>query len=355
VNIAIVNDVWMIRALLTKIVHDNTDHIVIWDAEDGERAVSKAKIKTPDLILMDLLMPVMDGVEATRIIMQQSPCAIVVVTASVEKYADMVFSAMSHGALDAISTPSLDSNDSNDDSTGINPLLHKLQVINNLTVTKPRAPDIPMSPILKTNHRQKKFPLICIGASTGGPGALAVILAALPAELNAAIVIVQHVDENFVQGLAEWLDTQCKLPVSVAKENEPIVLNHVYIAGGDKHLRLDPALCFEYSHEPVEYAYRPSIDVFFHSVNQYWPGSTTGVLLTGMGNDGAKGLLALKNNNCITIAQDEQTCAVYGMPRAAARLDAVNLVLPIDDISTAIIKSLNNDRSNNIKNVQSAR
>lgn len=351
-NIAIVNDVWMIRALLTKIIHDHTDHKVIWDAEDGQDAVYKAQKQTPDLILMDLLMPVMDGVEATQIIMQTSPCAIVVVTASVEKYADMVFSAMSHGALDAISTPSLDSND---DSPGINPLLHKLRVISNLIDTRPRNPEPAKKPIAKSGNRGKKFPMVCIGASTGGPGALAIILAGLPVDLNASIVIVQHVDENFVQGLAEWLDTQCKLPVTVAKEGESVAINHVYIAGGDKHLRLDPSLSFEYSHEPVEYAYRPSIDIFFHCINQYWPGSATGVLLTGMGNDGADGLLALKNNNCITIAQDEKTCAVYGMPRAAARLDAASLILPIDGISTAIIKSLSSNRSNHIKNVQSAR
>lgn len=336
-NIAIVNDVFMIRMLLARIIHENSEHKVIWDAEDGKIAVEKAQQDTPDLILMDLLMPVMNGVDATREIMKLCPCAIVVVTASVEQYADMVFTAMSHGALDAISTPTLTPDAGPE---GIEPLLHKLTVIDNLITTRPRNTQQEQPPITKNVTPGSSYPMVCIGASTGGPGALATLLASLPANLQATIVIIQHVDENFTAGLADWLDGQCKLPVSVAQQGGKAEINKIYIAGGDKHLLLNQNLEFQYTSHPVEYAYRPSIDIFFHSINQHWPGLTTGVLLTGMGNDGAEGLLALKNNNALTIAQDEATCAVYGMPRAAARLNAARMILPIEKITAAIIKTL---------------
>jgi two-component system response regulator WspF len=334
-NIAIVNDVSMICTLLTRIIHENSQHQVIWTAENGAVALEKAKQDTPDLILMDLIMPIMDGITATQKIMETAPCAIVVVTASVDQNADMVFSAMAQGALDAISTPTLTPSAGEE---GIGPLLHKLSVINSLISSKKTEPRQEKPVITKTSPQGKSYPLICIGASTGGPGALATILSALPDNIPASIVVVQHVDQNFTAGLADWLDSQCKLDVCVAKQGVKADISKVYIAGGDRHLLINNKLEFQFTNEPADYAYRPSIDIFFHSVNQHWPGPATGILLTGMGNDGADGLLALKNNNALTIAQDEETCAVYGMPRAAAKLNAARMILPIQDISSAILK-----------------
>jgi two-component system response regulator WspF len=336
-NIAIVNDVSMICALLSRIIHEHSEHQVIWTAENGAVAVEKANEDTPDLILMDLIMPVMDGITATQQIMETAPCAIVVVTASVDQNADMVFSAMAQGALDAISTPTLTSNA---DEEGIGPLLHKLSVIDSLISSRNAKPRPEKISATKTCVQGNSYPLICIGASTGGPGAVATILSALPQNIPASIVIVQHVDQNFTAGLADWLDSQCKLDVCVARQGVKIDIGKVYIAGGDRHLLINKNLEFQYINEPVDYAYRPSIDIFFHSVNQHWPGPATGILLTGMGNDGAEGLLALKDNHALTIAQDEETCAVYGMPRAAAKLNAAQMILPIQDISNAILKVL---------------
>lgn len=249
----------------------------------------------------------------------------------------MVFSAMGYGAIDAISTPDLTNKQ---DNAGMALLLRKIYLIHALL-------DKPVSHQNKKNQASSKSlregahqPLIAIGASTGGPRALATFLAALPDSIPASIVIIQHVDDNFTSGLAEWLDNQCKLDVQVAQAGTPININKVYLAGGDKHLILDNKLCFQYTCEPIDYAYRPSVNMFFHSVNQLWPGPAIGVLLTGMGNDGADGLLALKNNCGLTITEDESTCAVYGMPRAAVRLNAAHMVLPIDDIAVAIMKVL---------------
>ncbi|MBF0263757.1 MAG: chemotaxis-specific protein-glutamate methyltransferase CheB [Gammaproteobacteria bacterium] len=338
-NIAIVNDVSMICTILKKIIIENSNHKVIWTAEDGRIAVEKAQQATPDLILMDLIMPVMDGVEATREIMKATPCAIVLVTASVDQNADMVFSAMAHGALDAISTPNLSASA---DQEGITPLLHKLKIIERLVSPAGAIAPIeqtPKLPILK-NENKNQFPLICIGASTGGPGALDIVLSHIPADLGAAIVIVQHVDADFTPGLADWLNTQAALEVKVAQTNMNIEINKVYIAGGDEHLLIDVNGKFYFNAEPRELFYRPSIDVFFNSVVSHWNGTCVGVLLTGMGDDGAKGLLALKNKSAFTIAQDEASSAVYGMPRAAAKLNAAQQILPIEKISNAILSHL---------------
>jgi two-component system response regulator WspF len=336
-KIGIVNDVSMICTLLTNAIQDNTDHEVIWVAEDGQRAIDKAGENTPDLILMDLIMPGINGIDATREIMASTPCAIVIVTASLDENADMVFSAMGHGALDAIATPNLAQDLNNE---GISLLLRKLHLIQALIKTPESDSSHAKVPSSQSLREGKHQPLIAIGSSTGGPKALATLLSALPDYIPASIVIVQHVDENFTAGLADWLDSQSNLDVCVAKAGAPIEINKVYLAGGDKHLLLDNRLCFEYTDEPVDYAYRPSIDEFFNSINQRWPGPAIGVLLTGMGNDGAKGLLTLKNNSGLTIAQDEESCAVYGMPKAAVKINAAHMVLPINDIPVAIMKVL---------------
>lgn len=336
-NIAIVNDVDMICTVLSKIIQDNTKHQVIWTAADGQSAIDQACQNTPDLILMDLIMPVKNGIDATREIMLSSPCAIIIVTASLDRNADMVFSAMGCGALDAISTPDL-TNDQ--DTGGMALLLRKIYLIHALLDKPDHTKDKNTVSSSKSLREGMHHPMIAIGASTGGPRALATLLAALPDSVPASIVIIQHVDENFTAGLAEWLDNQCKLDVQVAKAGSRIETNKVYLAGGDKHLVLNNNLCFQYTNEPADYSYRPSVDIFFHSVNQLWPGPAIGVLLTGMGNDGAAGLLAIKNNSGLTIAEHESSCAVYGMPRAAVKLNAAHMVLPIHEIAVAIMKVL---------------
>ena len=333
-NIAIVNDVSMISLLLSEVIKNNSHHNVIWTALNGEQAVSLASEQTPDMIIMDLIMPGMDGVEATRQIMQHSPCAILIVTADVTYNADMVFTAMSYGAIDAISTPSLGSTDNQED---IGEFLYKLSIIEQLLKDSQKKVTHKI-PRVDSSSDNDYYPVVCIGASTGGPGALARILSDIPDDFRASIIIIQHVDNKFTSGLAEWLDTQCKLEVSVAKKHEKPAPGKVYLAGGDLHLKLSSKLKFEYTAEPEDYAYRPSVDIFFNSIARYWKGSKIGVLLTGMGNDGANGMLALKQQQASTIAQNQDSCAVFGMPRAAIRLDAASHIMQLDDIASCLQK-----------------
>jgi two-component system response regulator WspF len=179
--------------------------------------------------------------------------------------------------------------------------------------------------------------LVAIGASAGGPAALAKVLSDLPKDFPAAIVIIQHVDAQFSAGMADWLSHKSCLPVRVAKEGERPTIGSVLLAGTSDHLTLTAAGRLAYTPEPRDYVYRPSVDVFFHSVCQFWPFEAVGVLLTGMGRDGAMGLKALRDKGCHTIAQDKESSAVYGMPKFAAALKAAVEILAVEQIAPALV------------------
>jgi two-component system, chemotaxis family, response regulator WspF len=326
-RIAIVNDVEMITTTLRKVISTVANYEIAWTARDGAEAVTKCSADIPDLILMDLFMPVMDGIEATRQIMQRCPCAILVVTASVEKNTAQVFEAMGHGALDAVSTPVLGMNG---DPAAAQDLLNKIATLSKLigkSVAKAATRSIPQSPRL-----------VVIGSSTGGPKALAAILAQLPASFNAAVVIVQHVDAQFTPGMVDWLNEQSSLPVRLASSGDRLVPGQILVAGTNDHLQLRANHSLSYTPNPIDYPYRPSVDVFFKSVAQHWKEPGMAVLLTGMGRDGAEGLLALRQRGWHTIAQNQATCVVYGMPKAAVEMGAAVEVLPLDAIAPVLLK-----------------
>jgi two-component system response regulator WspF len=336
IRAAIVNDLPLAVTALRRTLDAAPGIEVAWTAADGAQAVDKCARDVPDVILMDLIMPVMDGVEATRRIMRESPCAIVVVTATVSGNAGKVFEAMGHGALDAAATPVFGPDG---EVRGGEELLKKIFTIAKL-ISKPGVPPgRPVTaPAVGSPDRQPS--LAVIGASTGGPKALAAILAGLPRDFQAALAVVQHVDMRFAGGLAEWLGSQCSLRVQVAVEGQRLAPGVVHVAGTNDHLVLRPDLSVGYQAEPADYPYRPSVDVFFDSVARYWPQPGVAALLTGMGRDGAKGLLALRQAGWPTIAQDEATSVVYGMPKAAAELGAAARILPLADIARAMCDTL---------------
>ncbi len=333
-RIGIVNDVRMAAEALRRALALAPEHEVAWIATDGAAAVSACARDTPDLILMDLIMPGMDGVEATRRIMAATPCPILIVTVSVDENAGKVFEAMGFGALDAVDTPALGSSDI---GAGAGPLLAKIASIARLTrgATKPEGRIVRA----RDGHPSRRS-LVAVGASAGGPAALAALLGNLPADFPAAIVIVQHVDRRFAAGMAEWLAQQSSIPVRLASEGERPTPGTALIAGTDDHLVLLAGEHLGYVAEPVDAVYRPSIDVFFDSVVRRWSGHAVGVLLTGMGADGAAGLKALRGKRHHTIAQDKATSAVYGMPKVAATIGAAVEVLPLPDIPPRLVQLL---------------
>lgn len=307
-------------------------HQIVWVAPDGARAVAACARDTPDLLLLDLTVRGIDGVEATRRITAATPCAIVIVTASVSANTSRVFDAMGHGAVDAVDTPP---RSHCDPKTTTAPFLQKIDTIAKLIGTRRFLPGPEM--FGDTWIIGKRERLVAIGASAGGPAAIARVLEGLPKSFCAAVVIVQHVDERFAPGMAEWLSRGSPLPVRVAQEGERLVPGTALLSGTNDHLVLKSADRLGYQREPKDLAYRPSVDVFFESVSAKWPGEAIGVLLTGMGRDGAKGLKALRSKGCYTIAQDEATSAVYGMPKAAATLGAAVDVLPLELIAARLI------------------
>ncbi len=345
-RIAIVNDSLMAVESLRRVVTSVSGYEVVWVAHDGAEAVWRCGSDVPDLILMDLIMPVMDGVDATRKIMESSPCSILVVTSTVSGNASKVFQAMGYGALDAVNTPVLGMTG---DAEGKDEFLQKVATIAKLIKQTSNVEPFRFATIGSV-ATPKGGSLVAIGSSSGGPKALSVVLKSLPADFPAPVVIVQHVDQKFTAELAAWLDKQCALEVRLAKKGDRLTPGRVLIAGTNDHLVLNSRSSLEYTPDPMEMAYRPSVDVFFASVAKYWVGDVVAVLLTGMGRDGAEGMLTLKNKGVYTIAQNEATCAVYGMPKAAVQVGAAQQILPIDDIASELIEFFDNRKIGSRRN-----
>jgi two-component system, chemotaxis family, response regulator WspF len=331
-RIAIVNDSLIAVESLRRVIASSPDHEIAWLAYNGAEAVERCAQDTPNLILMDLIMPVMDGVAATRMIMGHTPCAILVITASVQGNGAKVFEAMGAGALDALNTPMLGADGQ---GTGKDDLLRKIANVGRLINGGGRfgSRSAEAKPAKGTGNGTC---LLAIGASTGGPAAVVSLLAGLPDKFQGAVLLAQHMDEQFLVSFAEWLSTQCKLPVRVAQSGDRPTPGVVLVAGSKDHLILRSDGTLGYTSEPVDYPYRPSVNAFFESIATQWQGPALGVLLTGMGRDGANGLLAMRNKGHHTIAQDKASCAVYGMPRAAVELGAAQEVLGLEQIAASV-------------------
>ena len=339
-RVAIVNDVKMALEVLRRVVVSVPEAEIAWLAEDGQEAVKRCQADTPDLILMDMIMPVMDGVEATRQIMHLSPCPILVVTATVTGNADKVYEALGHGATDAVNTPVLGPCG---ELSGAEELIRKVRNVTRLAHGCPQTLPVPDAWDGGVSGQLPRLPpIVAIGASTGGPQAILTILRALRGPLRASVIIVQHLDEHFVDGLAKWLGGETGLDVQVAQVGQRPEAGTVRVACTTDHLVLDRQGRYRHIQEPIDCVHRPSVDVFFGSLlgGPATPG--TAALLTGMGQDGAAGLKALRVAGWETIAQDEATSVVWGMPRAAVRADAASRVLPIEQIGPAIIHTLGN-------------
>ncbi|MCE3264861.1 MAG: chemotaxis response regulator protein-glutamate methylesterase [Pseudoduganella sp.] len=327
-RIAIANDVPMAAEALRRVVASTQEHQVAWIARTGLEALHKCNADRPDLILMDLNMPELDGVEATRRIMEECPCAILVVTGRPQDNVNQVFRALGAGALDVTATPMLQGKQGGDAE-----LLHKIKTMDKLIRHSGGTQSMPpRRQAAPPEARPRLDTLVAIGASTGGPMAVVRILAGWTPPPNCAVVVIQHIDENFADHFAKWLSEQLAAPVHAIEGGMALQGGAVLVAKSNDHLILDEKYQLGYDANPKDYAYRPSVDVFFHCVAQHWRGDAVGVLLTGMGRDGAEGLLALRRAGKITIAQDQASCAVYGMPRAAMELDAAQSILPLDKI-----------------------
>lgn len=332
-RIAIVNDLRLAVESLRRTVATLPGATIAWVAEDGAQAVAMCAKDKPDVVLMDMIMPVMDGVEATRRIMRATPCPILVVTATVEGNASRVFEALGAGALDAVATPRLTPDGSVADAEALVRKIRTVGLISGPIRTaplQPAAPDVLASGLMLA-------PMVVIGVSTGGPQALATVLRAMPTHIPWPLVVVQHIDESFAPGFAAWLARETSHSVEIVRAGEAVIPGRVTIASTGDHLVIDRYGRFAYTAEPRELAFRPSVDVFFNSIAAAKAVPGVAVLLTGMGRDGAAAMGRLRSLGWHTIAQDKETSVVWGMPGAAVEIGAATEVLPISAIGPAIV------------------
>ena len=328
-KIGLVNDLPIALEALRRTVARIPGAVVAWTAMDGAEAVARCATERPDIVLMDLIMPVMDGVEATRRIMRESPCPILVVTATVTGNAARVFEALGAGALDAIDTPNLT------DPAGIERLCKRIQSIVRLARPVATSSAALVEATRSTGTQPLPTPAL-LGASTGGPQALRRVLMSWPKPLPFAAVIVQHLDAAFVPGLADWLGRECHHMVRVAEPGQPARPGAIYIAGGTQHLLLDANCVFRERAGAASDLHQPSVDALFESAARAGLAPGVAALMTGMGSDGARGLLALRRAGWKTIAQDQETSVVWGMPGAAVQSGAATRVLGVEQVGAAI-------------------
>ncbi|MEJ5198946.1 MAG: chemotaxis-specific protein-glutamate methyltransferase CheB [Anaerolineae bacterium] len=336
IRVLIVEDSPTLRMLLKTILESDPEITVIGMATSGEEGVRQALALKPDLITMDVHLPGMDGFTATRRIMEQQPTPIVIVSSSVDHHEVMTtFNAIQAGALDVLQKPT--SVNHPDFAALREKLVTTVKLMAEVKVIRHYR-----SPVTRREDGERPkvgrpYALLAIGASTGGPAALNSILKELPAGFPLPVLVVQHMTTGFTAGLVSWLQLESRLKIKIAEDGEYLRGGVVYVAPDDTHLLVAARGVIGLSKAPPVSHVRPSATVLFESVARVYGGEAIGVLLTGMGNDGAEGLRAMRERGALTIAQDEATSAVYGMPKAAVELGAAVQVLPLSQIPGAVL------------------
>ena len=340
IRVLIVDDSATVRALLKHILESDSEIQVVGMAANGAEGVRQALALKPDLITMDIHMPGLDGFEATRQIMEQRPTPIVIVSSSVEHSELMItFDAMQAGALDVIGKPAGVTHPDYPDLS--RQLITTVKLMSEVKVIRRYRSVITPRPVVPSVAAARPLSLVAVGASTGGPAALNMLLKGLPAELPLPMLVVQHMTVGFTAGLVAWLQLESRLQLKIGEDGERIRAGRVYFAPDDTHLQVIGRGVIGLSQAaPVNHV-RPSANVLFDSVARVYGSEAVGVLLTGMGEDGASGLKAMHDRGSPTIAQDETTSAVYGMPRAAVELGAADQILPLGQVAPALLAMLN--------------
>ncbi|MGA1822029.1 MAG: protein-glutamate methylesterase/protein-glutamine glutaminase [Thermoplasmatota archaeon] len=337
IRVLVVDDSLVMRRLLTDLLEKEAGITVIGTAKNGMEAVSKAAELQPSVITMDIEMPMMDGLTALQHIMAENPMPVVMLSAMNKRQSDIVIKALEMGAIDFI--PKTSGTISLDIEKAGESIVSKIRGAAEIEVKciKPKAPEKIVESDFKIPPIRDR--VVAIGASTGGPKALLEVISSLPRDLPAAVLIVQHMPEGFTQSLAERLNWQSSLEVKEAQDGDRVRSGLVYIAPGNRHMEVDGKHIRLTDGARVNHV-RPSADVLMESVAVHYGPNALGVLMTGMGQDGAAGIRAIKRKGGRTIAQDESSCAVFGMPKAAIELRSVDEVEPIEKIAQKIISML---------------
>lgn len=376
IKVLVVDDTIVYRKAVSDILGEMPGVEVVGVAHNGKIAVAKIQSLRPDLLTLDIEMPEMNGLEVLQYLQQHAPqVSAIMVSTLTSEGGDMTMRALELGAYDFILKPTAkDINDSKQQLRSLlTPLIKAFQTgrttVGSLQAAtkgmgthhampsafvnrRPKPVSVAqggatsLTPSVVTPvRRQGKSEIITIGISTGGPNALARMMPMLPGDIGVPIVIVQHMPPVFTKSLANSLDAKCALTVKEAQDGEAIQANVAYIAPGGKQMKLVASTdgsnrLIKITNDPPENSCKPSADYLFRSVADYYVGRTTAVIMTGMGSDGTKGLQILKQKGAFIIGQNEESCVVYGMPKAPAELGLTDVIAPLDRIAGEIIKSV---------------
>jgi two-component system response regulator WspF len=335
-RIAIIHRAAALADTLAGLLRSQPGLVVAWTSAETSSAIARCRTEPPDVVLLHAGSGPPGAVEATRQIVRSAPSLVIILTDARHADTAVVFEAMGAGAIDVVESPALSSTGQLE---GIERLVRKVRAAASLSgaglPSRVVGPE-PAPPATSTSAA----PLVVIGASTGGPSALVAVLGPLPATIDVPIVVVQHVDAQFSADLVAWLVQHVRLPVVTARRGHEPERGSVVLAATNDDLVMTAGRTFAFSRPRDGSFYHPSVDILFSSVAQHWPTPGVAVLLTGIGRDGAEGLLALRQRGWHTIAQDQATSVVYGMPRAAAEVGAAVEILPVGRIAAAVQRAL---------------
>lgn len=348
IRVLIVDDSAVVRQTLESLLSSDRDIKVIGTAADPILAAKKLEEDVPDVITLDIEMPRMDGLTFLQHLMSQHPIPVVICSSLTEKSTETGLKALEYGAVDIITKPKMNTKQFLEESKVMicDAVKAAAQVnVQRFTTTKiiKAQPKYSADVIMEKPKASAMFgtteKVVLVGASTGGTEALKVFLSMLPPDIP-GIVIVQHMPENFTRAFALRLNSVCQIGVKEAENNDTVIRGHALIAPGNHHLLLKRSgtrYYVEVKEGPLVSRHRPSVDVLFRSGARYAGKNALGIIMTGMGDDGAKGLLELKESGAYTIAQDEKSCVVFGMPKEAILLGAAQKILPLDLLANEII------------------
>ncbi len=354
IRVLVVDDSAVVRQSLSSILGSDPEIEVMGTAADPIIAVKKIMKEIPDVITLDIEMPRMDGLTFLRKIMSQHPIPVVIISSLTSEGTEVAMKALEYGAAEIIGKPAMNAAKFINESKivicdAVKAAAHvklsrkKIKVPPTNIEVKPKySADVILEKASVSNRISVTDKVIVLGASTGGTEAIRSFLKNLPAKMP-GIAIVQHMPEGFTRSFANSLNNICNLEVKEAENGDKLYQGRVLIAPGNYHMllkRVGKEYFVEVKEGPLVNRHRPSVDVLFRSASRYAGNNAMGILLTGMGNDGAKGLLELKESGAETIAQDEQSSVVYGMPKEAAKLGAANHILGLEQIAPFLIKSL---------------
>lgn len=340
IRLVVADDSETARQLLRAILEADDDLRVVGEAHDGAEAVRLVLELKPDLIVMDVHMPVLDGLSATKQIMADHPTPILIVSGATPHDVDLSLTATQAGALMAMAKPEGPASPRFEESAaGLREMARAMSQVKVVRQSRlyapapsPRAEERPAPP--------QSAELVAIAASTGGPAALRAVLTRLPATFPAPILIVQHIARDFAAGYADWLGSGLPLRVKVAEHDEPLLAGTVYVAPDDAHLGVTEAGRAKIDHGHAIGGFRPSASYLFASAGSVYGPRLAAIVMTGMGADGAQGLVAARAAGAYVIAQDEATSVVHGMAREAINLGAVDAVLPLDEIAPHLLATI---------------